>query len=892
MIPDPVASRLDEIVRALRVALRESPDAAFVLDLEGLFLMANRTLCASLRVEERELMGRRFALAARSTDPERILSNFHAALSGSPSRYRGSGTRPNGEPFVAEVTLLPIRVDGVVLAVLGTAVDLTEADRHDVEARRGEELVRLAGRIAQFGGWSVDAETRMVVLSEGARRMLGLPDDVTDLTADAWAMHPDESREGVSGLLERCLTDGEPFDFETVMVTASGERLTVRTLGEADVLADGTIVGAHGAIWNVSDTVAARERERELESRLSATLTSISDGVYFLDGEDRLSYANPRAREMLRFDEEQLRSTPLWALFPEAVDAGYRDAFDRARASGERVMHRAYYEPFDRWFETTAYPAGDGLAVYVRDVTLDERARETVRRTQKQLAQQAALLDRASDAMLLRELDGTVTYWNAAAATLYGWAAEEAVGRSVFELIGVEAEARTAALGELMRTGTFLGELEERTRDGRTVIVDCRWQLLYDENGEPQSIFAVNTDITDYRREQDARSRAQRLESLGTLAGGIAHDLNNMLTPVLMAVQMLELDEQDPFRRELLSTMETSVKRGADMIKQVLSFARGVDGQRVAVDIDALLDELVAFARDVLPKSVTVEVERADELPATIGDPTQLLQVLVNLVTNAKDAMDGAGHLRISACTLEVDDDYLSVSHAPAPGRYITVAVEDDGHGMPAAVIEKIFEPFYTTKTQGKGTGLGLATSLAIVRSHGGFMQVYSEPDRGTRFMVGLPESRVETDGTVAAPASRTALPHGNNELVLVVDDEESIRRVTTRTLEAHGYRTISAADGRAAIDLIENGGQTVDLVLTDMMMPVMDGAATSAYLEEHHPDIPIIASSGLTSGSSESRAVGMGIARFLAKPYTTGQLLRAVHDTLREYRSNDEETE
>lgn len=892
MTASPAADpRLDEIVRALRVATRDSPDSAFVLDRNGYFLMANAPLCDSLGVDERALIGHRFDFAAQSTDPERILESFRSARSGTATRSRGSGTRTSGEPFVAEVTQLPVRVNGDVVAVFGTAVDLTESDRHDLEMRQSEDLLRLAGRIARFGGWSVDSETRQVSLSQDARLMLGIPDDTLDLTSAAWGLHPEGDRERVGAMLERCLETGDPFDIESVMVTTSGVRLHMRTLGEPQFHPDGRIIGAHGAIWDMTDVVTARERERALEVRLVGTLNAITDGLFFLDAEWNVTFVNERGAEMSRMTVEAMTGACMWELFPQAIDAGFRAAFERAVSSGERVVHRALFAPFARWFESTAFAAGVGVAVYFRDVTDDELVRAAALESHRVIEQQAALLDIARDAMIVRDLDNRVQYWNAAATRLYGWTAEEAHGRWIGDLIYNDLAVLKRATEQVMSEGYFADEIEQHDRDGRSVVVDCRWQLLTNDDGAPRAIFAVNTDITEYRREQDARQRAQRMESLGTLAGGIAHDLNNVLTPILMSVQLLESDESDPDRREMLATMETAVKRGAEMIRQVLAFARGVEGRRMAVDVDRLLDEFIAVSREALPRSIQLDVERASSLPPTVGDPTQLLQVLVNLVTNAKDAMEGRGRLLISAECIEIVDAYSSVSHAAPPGDYITIAVEDDGHGISAELVAKIFEPFFTTKDPGKGTGLGLATSLAIVRSHGGFMQVYSEPGNGTRFIVGLP---VTAELVAVAPpaADRSPAPQGSGELVLVVDDEQTIRLVTCRTLEANGYRTISAADGREAIALIESGEHDVDLVLTDMMMPVMDGATTSAYLEEHYPGIPIIAASGLNSGGTESRTVGMGIARFLAKPYTTRVLLRTVSDTLREHESIEKEAE
>ncbi len=882
-------SELASIVAALRTVSESSPDSVFVLDTDGRFLMVNPTLCALLGIDESAVLGQHFERPGRSTDGEQVRDAVAEALAGEPQRYRASWTTLRGDLIVSEITLLPLRRGDRVVAVHGTGRNLTAESSELADRQRSEELLRIAGRVARFGGWHLDGETRRVTLSEGARRILELPDDVDDVVVREWALDAIDNLTSMGERVETCLRDGTPFDVESTMKTGSGRTITVRTIGQAERRADGQITGVYGAIWDVTESAEARRRERALESRLTATVSSISDGFFFVDHDDRMTYLNPAAIEMSRRTLPELLGEQLWTLFPEAVEAGFREAFNRARVTGERVVYRAHFAPYDRWFETTAYGATEGLAVYLRDVTDEHAAQEAARHDHERLAYQAALLDTARDAMLVRKLDGTILYWNKAAAELYGCPVDEAIGSNVFDIIRTEPVSRDAALEEVMRTGFFAGELQQTGRHGRPLIVDCRWQLLRDEDGVPTGLFAVNSDITDYRREQETRQRAQRLESLGTLAGGIAHDLNNVLTPILMSVQLLAQDEDDADRRALLSTMEAAVKRGSEMIRQVLTFARGVDGRRTTVDIGVLLDDLQALARDLVPHGITVQVERRADLPSTVGDPTQLLQVLVNLVTNARDAVGEDGRISLTATPLEIADEYTSVSHTVAPGAYVQIAVEDSGQGMPTTVAEKIFEPFFTTKPHGKGTGLGLATSLSIVRSHGGFMQVYSEEGRGTRFIVGLPVATRPESSNDAVAANADLLPRGNGETILVIDDEESIRTVTRRTLEAYGYRVVTAADGREGIDLVERAQHPFDLVLTDMMMPVMDGAATSAYLEEHYPDLPIIAASGLSAGG-DSTSVGMGIARFLAKPYTTRTLVTSVSDTLREHRSSTQQ--
>ena len=756
----------------------------------------------------------------------------------------------------------------------------------------GEELLRIAGGMARFGGWSVAAETRELELSAEARAIFGLPATGPLDFETVFSLHPKEWRPVIGAHLERCLAEGTPFDVESPMHTTSGELLTIRTIGEAAIDGAGGVERAQGAVWDVTAVARERERARELEQRLELTLTSISDGVFFLDHAGRFTFVNPRGAEMVRKPATELIGHTMDEVFPEAVGTPFAVALERAFRSRERVVAREHYEPLGSTLEATFYPSDGGVAVYLKDVTDDERLKNELRSTAGRLAEQAALIDASRDAMIVRGLDGRIRYWNQAATNLYGWSPSEAAERDERELLYDDPQQFDAAVAATLRDDYWSGELDQRTRSGRALVAECRWQLLRDSSGAPESIFAVVSDITAEKRAQEARLRAQRMESLGTLAGGIAHDLNNVLTPILMSVQLLEQGEDNPGRREILKTMEGAVKRGADMIRQVLSFARGVEGRRVEVDVVRLVDDVVAYAQDVLPESVHLDLVLDTSLPATSGDPTQLLQILVNLVTNARDAMPSGGTLRIRSSELVLEDTYSSVSHLAMPGRYVAIDVEDSGHGMSPEVAEKIFEPFFTTKDIGKGTGLGLATSLAIVRSHGGFMQVYSELGRGTRFTVGLPVSSSPRADSPAAARPEALLPRGHGERILVVDDESTILQITCQTLELHGYRTLRAANGREAIDVIASSDEPVDLVLTDMMMPVMDGAALSAHLEEEHPEIPVIAASGLNSNGGVARAVGMGVSRFLPKPYTTSMLLTTVRDTLLEHRVDGMVTE
>jgi PAS domain S-box-containing protein len=499
--------------------------------------------------------------------------------------------------------------------------------------------------------------------------------------------------------------------------------------------------------------------------------------------------------------------------------------------------------------------------------------------TDARIREQASLLDRARDAILVRELDHRIIYWNKSAERLYGWTAAEALGRSVETLLYRDAGDFLAACHTVMAKGEWLGELKQVARDGREITVEGRWTLLRDADGQPKHILAINTDVTEHRLLQQQFLRAQRLESIGTLAGGIAHDLNNVLAPISMSIELLRSEVGSERGRELLATLAASAKRGADMVGQVLSFARGMEGRRVEIHPRRLLDDVKMIVRDTFPKNIGLDVRLPLSLHTIQGDPTQLHQVLINLCVNARDAMPGGGTISITAENLEFGEEDAAREPAARPGPYVRIRVEDSGSGISPEHLEKIFEPFFTTKEVGKGTGLGLPTSLAIVQGHGGFIRAASTPGKGTRFDIHLPGISRAT-GT-ADGGGETALPRGSGELILIADDEEFIRRVMGRTLETFGYRVMLAADGEEALRLFQRHGEEIQGLVTDMMMPGLDGAALIQALTARRPQLRIIAMSGITGHEARARDAGSGVRAFLPKPCSAEVLLRTLHRVL-----------
>ncbi len=505
---------------------------------------------------------------------------------------------------------------------------------------------------------------------------------------------------------------------------------------------------------------------------------------------------------------------------------------------------------------------------------LNLRVRAKSRVAQQEIARQAALLDKATDAIFVRDLEHRVTYWNKSAERLYGWNAAEITGRSVNEVLH-RADDQTAAraMETVLSNGEWAGEFQKLSKTGLRITVEARWTLVRDEQGKPHSILAINTDVTERKKLEAEFLRAQRLESIGTLAGGIAHDLNNLLLPIMMGVDLLKQTETRDMPLSIIRNIERSAKRGADLVRQVLSFARGVEGERIALQLSHIVAEIEAIVRNTFPKNITLERVIPPDLWSVRGDPTQLNQVLLNLCVNARDAMAKGGVLAIRAQNVVIDEQYALMNPGTVAGRYVMLEVSDEGCGMAKEIAERVFEPFFTTKELGHGTGLGLSTVLGIVRSHGGFANVYSEPGKGSLFKVHLPAD-VEPEGPAHNDSGAPLLPRGQGELILVVDDEVSILDMMRQTLESFGYRVLMAEDGAQAIGLFALHRAEIAVVLTDMMMPVMDGPALIAALRRIEPGVRVIAASGLNTQGNVAKAGNTGALHFLAKPYSADRLL------------------
>ncbi len=616
------------------------------------------------------------------------------------------------------------------------------------------------------------------------------------------------------------------------------------------------------------------------EARFRRLIESNVIGVVFSLTNGTIIDANDAFLQIMGYDRADLEAGNLdWQTItpPEYAYLNQTAVAELARSGAFSAFEKEYFRK-----------DGSRIPVMIGGASLDDSQQAIVsfildltqyKQAQDKIREQAALLNITTDAILVRDLDDKIQYWNKGAELVYGWTAEEAVYQNVNQLLynpdllkQIEDIQR-----DLVEQGTWQGELRQLNKQGKEIIVASRWTLMSDAEGQAKSILTVNTDITDKKQLESQFLRTQRLESLGTLAGGIAHDLNNILTPVLATSQLLQikipnLSEQN---QHLLKLIETNTLRGAALVKQVLQFARGVEGKRAIVQVKHLIKEVQQIAEKTFSKLIELKSDVDPKLWLVSADATHLHQVLMNLVVNARDAMPDGGTLTISAQNLVVDENYARMHLDASVGAYICITVKDTGIGMLAETADRIFEPFFTTKEFGQGTGLGLSTVRGIVKSHKGFINVFSQVGKGTEFQVFLPAQEM-----IPSPEPKSfPVPNGNSEWILVVDDEKQILDMIEISLETYNYRVITANDGIEAISICAQNKHKFEIAIIDMMMPSMDGITTIKTLKKIDPHIKMIATSGYMP-NDKLREV-KNIANFILKPYTIQELLQTLQAVL-----------
>jgi len=616
----------------------------------------------------------------------------------------------------------------------------------------------------------------------------------------------------------------------------------------------------------------------------NTALETAADAILITNARGVIFWVNPAFTTTTGYTaEEAIGKTPRILKSDEHTKAFYR-AFWQTILSGKTWRGEFVNRHKDGhlyYGEHTVTPVCDSAGAVthfvgiMHDVTERKLTQNELHESERRFREMLDNLDLAS---VMVDRDALITYCNDYFLRLTGWQREEVIGVNWFDRFvpperAEEARQRFSVLlgGHLRHTTN-----EIMTRAGDRRLLQWNNSLMYSNFGEVIGTASVAEDITDRVRLEKQLLRAQRLESLGTLAGGIAHDLNNLLLPILMGVTLLKRFDPNEASRKAIENIERSVRRGSELVKQVLLFARGGETSREVVRLPEIIREIEAIINSTFPKDIRIEVSIAPGLHPVTGDPTQLSQVLLNLCVNARDAMPRGGQIIISATNADSSGlDALLQKGGP----YVVLEVADTGEGMPKEIIDRIFDPFYTTKEIGQGTGLGLSTAQGIITSHGGFLSVSSKLGEGSTFTIHLPAHPAEPAPVTVADDA--APRHGNGELILVVDDDASVASITKQTLEVFGYEVITAQDGAQAIGIFSHRQADIALVLTDMAMPVLDGSALIAALKRMTPDVRIVVTTGNPSAASLAKIAKTGVTHILTKPYTAEELLSMVAEAL-----------
>ncbi len=732
----------------------------------------------------------------------------------------------------------------------------------------------------------IDRELRNANIEHNTRRVASKSKFLKELeTFSPDVVLADYSLPQFSGLEALKIVRERGTKIPFILVTGmKNEEIAVECLKEGadDYILKSSLRRLPGAIQNALEKRRAEWENERLEEELERSqkqiitiFDSITDAFFSVSNSWEVKYLNPRSDVFLakvNKRREDLWGKNWWSEFPAPKDSVAYKALHSAMTDHKFAEFEEYYSALNSWLQVRAYPAEDGLAIYMQDATERKRAEEKIR-------EQANLLDIAQDAIVVRDLDDNIIYWNNSAERIYGWKRDEALAKNASQLLHTEADSIKHALLDVKDKGSWFGELKQVTKTHKTIVMESRWSLVRDEYGRPKSILTINTDITDKKIIEQQFLRAQRLESVGTLASGLLHDLNNILTPIILAVPFMKEKLTDETSQDILRTLESSAKRGEGVVRQLMSFVRGVQGEHVTLQLKHLLWELLNFVSETFPPMVKVRRHCPKGIWNVEGDATQLYQVLMNLSINARDAMPNGGTLAIDLQNVVLNEQEAGLHFRAVPGPYVVLSVKDAGTGIAPEIINQIFDPFFTTKEPGKGTGLGLSSVLSIVKSHGGFIDVHSELGKGTEFKVFLPAKEEKVKEHVARGSN---LSMGHGETVLVVDDEKSLQDLVRATLESRKFKVMTAFDGHEAISIYEKNRNKIDVVLLDMLMPNMNGLTTIPALRRINPNIKIIGMSGsLIENLPSDMSTLVQELPFLQKPFDSEDMVMLVNNEI-----------
>jgi PAS domain S-box-containing protein len=635
-------------------------------------------------------------------------------------------------------------------------------------------------------------------------------------------------------------------------------------------------------------------------------LEILPDAVVAVDLDGTIVQVNSQAQELFGYDRDELIGQKVEMLVPESYRRQHHHHRQTFAQTPKTRRMGADLDLYGRRRNGSEFPVEISLSPVstekgafvlsaIRDISDRKRIAEELRRANEELHQKtteqlgeyrsrlASIIDSSEDAILSKDLNGTITSWNKGAERIYGYAPEEVVGKNISLLIPSDRPNEVPEILRRIARGERIEHHESVrvTKDGRHLDVSVSVSPLRNAAGEIVGASAIARDITAQKRGEAHLRQSQKMEAIGRLAGGVAHDFNNVLGIINACAEFLR-DRIDPSTEPSLyvENIKKAIERGTSLTKQMLAFSRTSAIQPRILDLNERLRDISQLLRPLLGEDVEIVILPRTPSAVVEADPGQLDQIVVNLAVNARDAMPRGGKFILETNAVRLDGSFAEQHQAMAPGKYVMLAVSDTGSGMDEATVSRIFEPFFTTKEAGKGTGLGLATVYGIVKQSSGHILVYSEPGHGTTFKIYLPSAEHKI-GAGSKPEVETVSPKRQGTTILLVEDDEIMRSLTRKLLQEHGYTVIEADDGKSALEWVKSHPDPIDLLLTDVVMRRVSGPELVEHLKASHPTLKVVYMSGYTGELMANREVLKPGVTLLEKPFSRTALLNKIHTTL-----------
>jgi PAS domain S-box-containing protein len=877
---------LKESEARYRTLIEQSGDCLLVHDFEGNLIDVNDWSCQTYGYTREELLSMKVSDLDPDYEEREAGGAFWDRLDlYQPVFFEARQKTKSGEIFPAEIRLSLIRRNGAIV-VMGCSRDITERKRAEEALRESERELRRAQAVAHVGSWQFDFRTRVVTASDEAKRIYGLQGDRWTFE-EVQQMSLPECRPALDEAMRALIEDGAPYDVEFRIRRAdTGEIRHVHSVAEYDP--DRRV--ATGAVQDVTERKRAEDELRESEHRFRAFVENANDVVYALDAEGRFTYISPNWErfmgepaaaaigesfkpyvhpEDVHLCEEFLRDVLVSGEPKETVE--YRVC----RADGQVRWHVSNGSPLRD--ETGAITGYIGIA---RDVTEAKEIENELRESEHRIQS----IFRSAPVGIGVVMDRVLKGANPKLCEITGYTEEELADQSArmlyptdedFDFVGQEKYRQISECG----TGTV--ETKWKRKDGSIIDVLLSSTPI-DMSDLGKGVTFTALDITEQKQMAERLRQMEKMDAIGQLAGGIAHDFNNQLAGIMGYADLLRARLDDERLRRYVDCILAASHRSADLTQQLLAFARKGQYRSVEVDLHAIVAEVVAILQHTIDRRIEIQQILKASPPTTTGDPSQLQSAILNLAINARDAMPRGGELIFETKTVELDDAYCRNAPYPMePGRYVRLSVTDSGCGMDAQTRKRIFEPFFTTKEVGKGSGMGLAAVFGTVKHHGGSVNVYSEPGRGSTFAVYLPLAAQHSAEAESPGAEKIGGPC--RARILVADDEEIFRGLAQDLLETAGHTVRTKKNGASAVEYYQKHREEIDLVILDMVMPKMDGAEAFRAIRAFDPDAKVLLASGYSINGAAQTLLAEGVKGFLQKPFSREEMLRAIAEALHE---------